>query len=167
MPNFGNALSQADVDAIHAFVIDIARKEQASPAPQANAEHPLAQRMISNCEVFAAQNKLTPLSIAVVDESGSLVAFTRQKGASPISAEVALAKAKSAARVGAPTAVLADVAAENQAARDTYSLMQLVAMPGGWPLADSDGTIRGGVGVSGALPKDDSACAQHAVESTR
>jgi uncharacterized protein GlcG (DUF336 family) len=45
--------------------------------------------------------------------------------------------------------------------------MQLVAMPGGWPLADSDGTIRGGVGVSGALPKDDSACAQHAVESTR
>jgi uncharacterized protein GlcG (DUF336 family)/mono/diheme cytochrome c family protein len=167
MPNFGNALSQADVQAIHAFVIDIASKAQGSGPPVQTDGQPLAQRMISSCETYAAQNKLTPLSIAVVDESGTLVAFTRQKGASPVTAEVALAKAKSAARVGAPTAVLADAAAENQAARDTYSLMQLVAMPGGWPLADGDGTIRGGVGVSGALPKDDSACAQHAVESNR
>jgi uncharacterized protein GlcG (DUF336 family) len=76
-------------------------------------------------------------------------------------------KAKSAARVGAPTAVLADVAKEDQAARDTYALMQLVAMPGGWPFADKEGNVRGAVGVSGALPKDDSACAQHAVESNR
>ena len=97
MPNFGNALSQADVEAIHAFVIDIASKEKASPAPQADGQ-PLAQRFISSCETYAAQNKLTPLSIAVVDESGSLVAFTRQKGASPVTAEVAVMKAKSAAR---------------------------------------------------------------------
>jgi quinohemoprotein ethanol dehydrogenase len=166
MPNFGNALSQADVEAIHAFVIDIASKEKASPAPQADGQ-PLAQRFISSCETYAAQNKLTPLSIAVVDESGSLVAFTRQKGASPVTAEVAVMKAKSAARVGAPTAVLAQVAAEDQAARDTYSLLQLVAMPGAWPFADGEGTVRGAVGVSGALAKDDSACAQHAVESTR
>ena len=171
MPNFGQALSQADVDALHAYAIDLATKERAAtPEPQPRA--PLqaqpqsqAQRMIASCETYAAQNKLTPLSIAVVDESGSLVAFTRQKGASPVTAEVALAKAKSAARVGAPTAVLADAAAENQSARDTYALMQLVAMPGGWPLTDGDGTIRGAVGVSGALPKEDSACAQFAVEA--
>ena len=119
--------------------------------------------MISSCETYAAQNKLTPLSIAVVDESGTLVAFTRQKGASPVTAEVALAKAKSAARVGAPTAVLADAAAENQAARDTYSLMQLVAMPGGWPLADGDGTIRGGVGVR-RTPQGRLRCANSDVE---
>jgi uncharacterized protein GlcG (DUF336 family)/mono/diheme cytochrome c family protein len=166
MPNFGNALSQGDVEAIHAFVIDIASKEKASAPPQADGQ-PLAQRFIASCETYAVQNKLTPLSIAVVDESGSLVAFTRQKGASPVTAEVAVMKAKSAARVGAPTAVLAQVAAEDQAARDTYSLLQLVAMPGAWPFADSDGTVRGAVGVSGALAKDDSACAQHAVESNR
>jgi uncharacterized protein GlcG (DUF336 family) len=63
--------------------------------------------------------------------------------------------------------VLADVAKQDQAARDTYSLLQLVAMPGGWPFADADGTVRGAVGVSGALPKDDSACAQHAVEGNK
>jgi len=123
--------------------------------------------MIASCESFAAHNKLTPLSIAVVDESGTLVAFTRQKGASPVTAEVAVMKAKSAARVGAPTAVLAEVAATDQAARDTYSLLQLVAMPGAWPFADGDGAVRGAIGVSGALAKDDSACAQHAVEANK
>jgi len=167
MPNFGNALSQADVAALHAFVIDVAggaKKGKESPTPEAE---PLAARLIERCAAYAAQNKLGPLSIAVVDESGTLLAFTRQKGASPVSAEVAMLKAKSAARVGAPTAVLADVAKQDQAARDTYSLLQLVAMPGGWPFADADGTVRGAVGVSGALPKDDSACAQHAVESSK
>jgi quinohemoprotein ethanol dehydrogenase len=170
MPNFGNALSKADVDAIHAYVIDITGKEQRAaptappPQPQAQAQ-PQAQRMIASCESYAAQNKLTPLSIAVVDESGTLVAFTRQKGASPVSADVAMLKAKSAARVGAPTAVLAEAAKDDPAARDIYSLMQLVAMPGGWPYSDGEGTVRGGVGVSGALPKDDSACAQHAVDA--
>jgi uncharacterized protein GlcG (DUF336 family) len=164
MPNFANALSQADVAAIHAFVIDVAGKAKESPTADAQS---MAQRLVASCEAYAAQKKLTPLSIAVVDESGTLVAFTRQNGASPVTAEVATAKAKSAARVGAPTAVLAEAAKEDHSARDVYALMQLVAMPGGWPLADSDGTIRGAVGVSGALPKDDSACAQHAVESVR
>jgi glc operon protein GlcG len=155
------------VAALHAFVIDVAggaKKGKESPTPEAE---PLAARLIERCAAYAAQNKLGPLSIAVVDESGTLLAFTRQKGASPVSAEVAMLKAKSAARVGAPTAVLADVAKQDQAARDTYSLLQLVAMPGGWPFADADGTVRGAVGVSGALPKDDSACAQHAVESSK
>jgi glc operon protein GlcG len=158
-------LSQADAQAIHAFVINVAATS-AKQAPSLQPQPP-AQRMIASCESFAAQNKLTPLSIAVVDESGALVAFTRQKGASPVTAEVAVMKAKSAARVGAPTAVLAEVAAKDQAARDTYSLLQLVAMPGAWPFADSDGTVRGAIGVSGALAKDDSACAQHAVEANR
>jgi uncharacterized protein GlcG (DUF336 family) len=168
MPSFEKALSQADVDAIHAFVINVAATEKPAPAPQPQAQsHPQAQRMIASCESFAARNKLTPLSIAVVDESGTLVAFTRQKGASPVTAEVAVMKAKSAARVGAPTAVLAEVAATDQAARDTYSLLQLVAMPGAWPFADGDGTVRGAIGVSGALAKDDSACAQHAVEANQ
>jgi uncharacterized protein GlcG (DUF336 family)/cytochrome c5 len=163
MPSFEKVLSRQDVQAIHAFVINVAKTSaKQAPSPQSQA-----QRMIASCESFAAQNKLTPLSIAVVDESGALVAFTRQKGASPVTAEVAVMKAKSAARVGAPTAVLADVAATDQAARDTYSLLQLVAMPGAWPFADSDGTVRGAIGVSGALAKDDSACAQHAVEANR
>jgi uncharacterized protein GlcG (DUF336 family) len=166
MPNFGEALSQTDVEAIHAFVIDVAGKEKTSSPAQQEGQ-PLAQRFISSCEAYAAQHQLTPLSIAVVDESGALVAFTRQKGASPVTAEVAVMKAKSAAKVGAPTAVLAQVAAEDQAARDTYSLLQLVAMPGAWPFSDGEGTLRGAVGVSGALAKDDSACAQHAVESNR
>ena len=168
MPSFEKALSQDDATAIHAFVINTAAIElKKTPSQQQAASPPLAQRMIASCEAYATQNKYPPLSIAVVDESGTLLAFTRQKGAGPMTAEVALMKAKSAARVQVPTAVLAQVAAEDQSARDTYSLLQLVTTPGGWPFADSDGTVRGGVGVSGTLAKDDSACAQHAVEANR
>ena len=115
----------------------------------------------------AASDRAGSRCSTVVHPDGTLVAFTRQKGASPVTAEVTVMKAKSAARVGAPTAVLAEVAATDQAARDTYSLLQLVAMPGAWPFADGDGAVRGAIGVSGALAKDDSACAQHAVEANQ
>ncbi|HEX7013510.1 MAG TPA: PQQ-dependent dehydrogenase, methanol/ethanol family [Steroidobacteraceae bacterium] len=166
MPGFDQALSQADVRAIQAFLIDAAR-ERAEQPENAQQPRPLAQRLIASCEMYAARNKLPPLSIAVVDESGGLVAFTRQEGASPVTAEVALMKARSAARVQVPTSVLATVAAQDQAARDTYALLELVAMPGGWPFSDGDGKVRGAIGVSGALAQDDSACAQHAVEANR
>ncbi len=38
--------------------------------------------MIARCEAYATEKKLTPLSIAVVDESGTLIEFLRQPGAS-------------------------------------------------------------------------------------
>lgn len=163
MPNFAGVLTEADVQALHALAIDAAASRLESSPPHPTQTH--AEKLISSCQAYASLNQLTPLSIAVVDESGALVAFVRQEGASAATAEVALMKARTAAKVEAPTSVLAEVAAQDQAARDAYALLQYIAMPGGWPFASSDRLIRGAVGVSGALPKDDSACAQHAVEA--
>jgi quinohemoprotein ethanol dehydrogenase len=163
MPGFAGTLSEADVQALHAYAIDAAATRiKSAPVSQ---QQGYAQQLIARCEAYATENKLTPLSIAVVDASGTLLAFTRQQGASAATADVALVKARTAAKVEAPTSVLADVAAEDQAARDAYALLEFIAMPGGWPVASTDGTLKGAVGVSGALPKDDSACAQHAVEA--
>jgi glc operon protein GlcG len=159
-------LSGEDVQALHAFAIEAsATRLRTLPPSSTQSQQTLAQQLIARCEAYAVENKLTPLSIAVVDESGTLVAFTRQKGASAATADVAIIKAKTAAKVQVPTSVLAEVAKEDQAARDTYALVQLIAMPGGWPFAASEGTIRGAIGVSGAAATDDSACAQHAVEA--
>jgi quinohemoprotein ethanol dehydrogenase len=166
MPSFRDALTPAEVQAIHAFVIDTAAKARRPPATQLQPQTS-AQKMIASCEAFAAQKKLTPLSIAVVDESGALLAFARQQGASAVTGEVAVMKAQSAAKIGAPTSVLAHDATEDPAARDLYALLKVVTMPGAWPFSDSSGTVRGAVGVSGALAKDDSDCAQWAVESSR
>lgn len=165
MPSFAAVISETEVQAIHAFVINAAASAaKVSPsAPTASVQTP-ARQMIARCEAHAAEKKLTPLSIAVVDESGTLMEFLRQPGASPASADVALSKARTAARVQVPTKVLSEVATKDQNARETYALMQWITMPGGWPFTDGNGVTRGGVGVSGALPEDDSACAQRAVE---
>lgn len=167
MPNFAHVISEEDAQAIQAFIINAAwaaAKETSSP-PSASAQT-LARRMIVRCEAYATEKKLTPLSIAVVDESGTLVEFLRQAGASAASADVALLKARTAARVQAPTKVLGEVAASDPTARETYALMQWITMAGGWPFTDSDGTTRGAIGVSGALPEDDSACAEQAAKAS-
>ncbi|HKX56111.1 MAG TPA: heme-binding protein, partial [Xanthomonadales bacterium] len=164
MPGFKELLSEEDVQALHAWAIDAAAT-RLKTAPALPPQQGFAQQLIARCEAYASENKLTPLSIAVVDASGTLLAFTRQQGASAATADVALVKARTAAKVEVPTSVLADVAAADQATRDAYALLEFIALPGGWPFASQDGTIKGAVGVSGALAKDDSACAQHAVEA--
>ena len=55
-----------------------------------------AERLIARCLDHAASQKLTPLSVGVVDASGALVAFKRQDGASSATAEAALLKARTA-----------------------------------------------------------------------
>ncbi len=168
MPNFDQVISEKDAQAIQAFIINAAAiTAKESPSSPAASVQTSARRMIASCEAYATEKKLTPLSIAVVDESGALLEFTRQAGASSVTGEAALIKARTAAKVQVPTNVLATVAADNPATRDFYALLQLATLPGGWPFADSDGKVRGAVGVSGALPEDDSACAQRGAEANR
>lgn len=125
---------------------------------------PDAERMIAQCQALAAAQKLTPLSIAVVDSSGTLVAFERQTGASPATADAALLKARTAVRLHAPTALLAPAAAADAATRDTFLVLQMTTLPGGVPFVDAAGQVDGAVGVSGAAPELDAACAQRAIE---
>jgi uncharacterized protein GlcG (DUF336 family) len=165
MPSFAEVISEKDAQAIQAFIINASALKQTPAATTASAPT-LARQMIARCEVYATEKKLTPLSIAVVDESGTLIEFLRQTGASPATADVALSKARTAARVQAPTKVLGEVAAKDATARETYALMQWITMAGGWPFTDSNGVTRGAVGVSGALPDDDSACAERAAQGS-
>lgn len=126
-----------------------------------------AERMIESCLDYAASQKLTPLSVSVIDASGALVAFQRQDGASSASAEVALLKARTAARLNAPTALLGPVAASDAPTRDTFLMLQMTTIAGGVPFTAADGRAIGAVGVSGAAPEQDAECARRAVESLR
>lgn len=132
-------------------------------APGAPAAEPArapfdADAAIERCLAYAAAQKLPPLSVGVIDASGTLLAFTRQAGASPATADVALMKARTALRLNAPTSVLGPAAASDAAARDTFLLMQMVTLPGGEPLPDGAGAI----GVSGAPAEQDAECARRA-----
>lgn len=122
-----------------------------------------ASRMIATCTSLAAREKMPPLSIAVLDASGTLVAFQRQDGASPVSADVAVQKARSALRAGSPTSALAPVAAADAPTRDALVALGILTIPGGIPLLADTSRLIGAVGVSGASPAVDERCAGAAV----
>jgi uncharacterized protein GlcG (DUF336 family) len=103
------------------------------------------------------------VTVAVVDTGGHLVVLDRMDGAFPLSAQIAEAKAQGAAvwqRDG-------HVIAEQQSARPAFveavsALSRLPLIPGAGSLVvrDESGTVLGAVGVSGATPDEDRACAE-------
>lgn len=103
----------------------------------------------------AAQKKATELkavvSIAVVDEHGALVAFSKMDGAINISPKFSQAKAYTSATVGMPSGDMAAYAAEGKPYYGVDSAMggKLTVIASGIPVMDS-GKIAGAVGVGGS-----------------
>ena len=98
------------------------------------------------------------VSIAVVDDGGHLIAFTRSEKAELYSIALAQAKAKSAALTRFPSGTKSPTGNE----RDDHHALAItlaagpgsfVTIEGGFPIF-SDGEIVGAVGVSGAAVKD-------------
>jgi glc operon protein GlcG len=123
-----------------------------------------AERMISSCFAYAAANKMPPVSVAVVDGSGALIASKRQDGAMPVAIDAALLKARTSIRTRAPTAVLSPIVQGDPGTRDAFITMQLTSIPGGVPFARGGEAVAGAVGVSGGQPDQDAACAMSAVD---
>jgi uncharacterized protein GlcG (DUF336 family) len=98
------------------------------------------------------------VSIAVVDDGGHLIAFTRSEKAELYSIALAQAKAKSAALTRFPSGKKSPTGNE----RDDHHALAItlaagpgsfVTIEGGFPIF-SDGEIVGAVGISGAAVKD-------------
>lgn len=124
-----------------------------------------AGRMVEQCFAHATSQKYPPLSVAVIDQAGALVAFGRQDGASAASPEAALLKARTALKLNAPTDVLAPAVGGDQPTRDAFLLMNLTMLPGGLPIADGDGRLVGAIGVSGGTAEHDVGCGKRALEA--
>jgi uncharacterized protein GlcG (DUF336 family) len=97
------------------------------------------------------------LSIAVVDYGGFVVLIERMDGARPMTPDIALSKAYSAAVMQRPTEML-----ENWRNSDPVFFTQvgrlghrpIVATKGGFTLK-RDGAFLGGIGISGGSPDED------------
>jgi glc operon protein GlcG len=96
-----------------------------------------------------AQQRQAPSAIAVVDPAGDLLAFQRMDGVRPASAELAIEKARTAARLRRPTAEIEDNI--NQG-RTAFVTAGIAALRGGVPVR-VNGEVVGAVGVAG-LSKD-------------
>lgn len=103
----------------------------------------------------AAQKKAEELkvavSIAVVDEHGELIAFSKMDGAINISPMFSQAKAYTSATVGMPSGDMAAYAAEGKPYYGVDSAMggKLTVIAGGIPVMEG-GKITGAVGVGGS-----------------
>jgi len=115
-----------------------------------------AQAIIEACKQKALENDWK-MAIAIYDDRATLLAFLRMDGVRVGNVRIALLKAEAAASYGQPTKLWAERAEKNPA------YLGLPAFPGfggGEAIFADDGTLLGGVGVSGSADSNDAACAQ-------
>jgi glc operon protein GlcG len=109
----------------------------------------------------ARRNNWT-MAVAIVDTAGDLIYYEKMDGTQAASANIALDKARSAARFKRPTKALQDVLAAGGEGWRMLGLEGAVPVEGGVPLL-IDGKIVGAIGVSGGTSQQDSQCAQSGV----
>jgi glc operon protein GlcG len=106
----------------------------------------------------SAQKRNAPSAIAVVDPAGDLLAFQRMDGVRPASADLAIEKARTAARLQRPTAEIEDNV--NQG-RTAFVTAGIPALRGGVPIR-VNGAVVGAVGVAGLSKETDAEIANTA-----
>jgi glc operon protein GlcG len=106
----------------------------------------------------SAQGRNAPSAIAVVDPAGDLLAFQRMDRVRPASADLAIEKARTAARLQRPTAEIEDNINHGRTAFVTADIM---ALRGGVPIR-ANGVVVGAVGVAGLSKETDTEVANAA-----
>lgn len=122
--------------------------------------HTLAKTMLTACEEKARAMGLA-MTIAIVDDGGHLIAFSRMDGVHAGTIELAIGKARSSAMFKRPTAKF-----EESVAAGTIGLLKLpnvLPFAGGVPLL-VDGRLIGAVGASGAAAAQDAQVAAAALD---
>jgi glc operon protein GlcG len=120
-----------------------------------------ANQVIEKAHARAAQIGVK-VTVAIVDEGGLLIALGRMDGATPLSPQLAEAKAVGAAMMLRDGAALAQMAQDRPgffSAVDRLVRVPLIPGLGSLPLKQ-DEKIVGAIGVSGARPEQDLDCAE-------
>lgn len=110
-----------------------------------------------------------PLTVAVLDPGGHLVAFARQDGSGIARPDIAMGKAWIALGMGFGTRELArraETAPQFVAALSGATGGRVVPVPGGVLILDDAGQVLGSVGISGDTSDRDEECAIAGIAST-
>jgi uncharacterized protein GlcG (DUF336 family) len=127
-----------------------------------------ANAIIEGAFAKAAELKLRPLGVSVLDAGDHLVAFQRQDGASLLRHQISAGKAFGALAVGMGSRRLEAFAKERPhlvAGISDVSGHGIVPVAGGVLIRDSNGGIVGAVGISGDSSDNDEAAAVAGIEA--
>jgi glc operon protein GlcG len=108
------------------------------------------QKMVAACKNEATKNKWS-VSIAVVDDGGSLLYLERLDGAGPVTAEVATEKAVTSARTRRPSKFWEDRIKERPS---FLKFPGVLPLQGGVPVMYQNECV-GAIGVSGVQSHED------------
>lgn len=111
---------------------------------------------------------LAPLTVAVLDAGGHLVAFKREDRSGLLRYDIAYGKAWGALGMGFGSRELAERSARMPAfvtALTTIAQGRLVPVPGGVLVRNEHGDVLGAVGISGDTSDQDEACALAGIEA--
>jgi glc operon protein GlcG len=128
-----------------------------------NAEN--AKKAAATALAEARKNNWT-MAAAIVDTAGDLVYFEKLDGTQAASVNIAVDKARSAARFKRPTKALQDVLAAGGEGLRLLALQGAVPVEGGLPLL-MDGKIVGAIGLSGGTSQQDGQCAKAGADSVK
>ena len=138
----------------------IAAPAASQPAPELTAH--IAQGIVAGCAAHSTRAG-NAQAIVVVDSGGRVISALRMDRVTFGKLDFAEAKAVAAAAWGF------DTAGQGEGARQFPGFARapfVETVPGGLPIWSSDGKTRiGGVGVSGAAPADDVACAEAGIRA--
>jgi uncharacterized protein GlcG (DUF336 family) len=105
---------------------------------------------------------LKPISVAVLDPGGHLIAFARQDQSSNLRPQIAIAKASGALALGVSSRTIGEMAIERPTfinAAASLNPAGIVPAAGGVLVRDAAGKLIGAVGVTGDTSDNDEKCA--------
>lgn len=126
-----------------------------------------AKRIVEVALAKGAELGLKPLTVAVLDAGGDLVALERQDGASPLRPAIAIGKAHGAVQMGVGSRALWKRAEEQPYFIQSVNALaggSLVPVPGG-VLVRANGRVVGAVGITGDTSDNDEAAAVAGIEA--
>ena len=105
---------------------------------------------------------LNPLTVAVLDAGGHVIALQRQDGGSNLRPQIAIAKAGGALALGVSSRRIGEMAVDRPtfvAALGSISPQGVLPAAGGVILIDAEGAPIGAVGITGDTSDNDEICA--------
>lgn len=119
----------------------------------------------------ARELALPPVAAAVLDSGGHMIALQREDGVSFVRVQICQAKAWGALGMAVDSRDIGTRYEQNAQQQGFINALNsmtsggIVPLPGGVLLRDVSGRIIGAIGVSGAAPDDDEACAIQGIEA--